>query len=143
MDNQNQFKGWAKVEVMGHQSHVGMVTTEVYGQAVLFRIDTPEIPEREETLKYPEYVGGAYCPKGTIVKRPKLDAVSVLVGSASIYRMTPCTEEVAVLEAERMTNRPLMLVRLPEGMALPAPTSERNDEDDFTDEAERRMERGA
>lgn len=131
MENQNQFSGYAKVEVMGHQSHVGMVTTEVYGQAVLFRIDSPEIPEREETLQYPERVGDCYCPKGTIVKRPKIESVSVLVGSASIYRLTPCTEEVARIEAERTTNRPLLLVRLPEGVALPAPSNEdRDDEDD-------------
>ena len=41
-ENQAEFKGWAKVEVMGHQSHIGYVTTEAYGQAVLFRIDRPE-----------------------------------------------------------------------------------------------------
>ena len=27
---------------MGHPNHIGYVTTEAYGQAVLFRIDRPE-----------------------------------------------------------------------------------------------------
>lgn len=166
MENQNTFRGWATCEVMGHQSHAGFVTTEVYGQAVLFRIDTPELPESEETLAYPERVGDAYCPKGTVVKRPKLEAVSVLVGSSSIYRLTPCTEEVAILAHKSTTHRPLLLVRLPEGVALPAPLEidhsytccgaskedghtltcsnydEDEDQEGYVDEEVTRMERG-
>ena len=46
-ENQASFSGWAKVEVMGHQSHIGFVRTEAYGQAVMFRIHTPELPVRE------------------------------------------------------------------------------------------------
>lgn len=137
MEAQNSFSGWAKVEVMGHQSHVGLVTTEAYGQAVLFRIDSPEIPEREKTLEYSAYVGEKYCPKGTVVKFPKVESVSVLVGSASIYRITPCTEEVARIEAERSTQRPLLLVRLPEDIALPAPVPDEEDEDDLEDDFDR------
>jgi hypothetical protein len=44
---QAQFNGWARVEVMGHQTHIGYVRTEAYGAAVLFRVDTPDLPERE------------------------------------------------------------------------------------------------
>ena len=40
---QAEFKGWAKVEVMGRQSHVGYVETQAFGGAVLFRINHPEI----------------------------------------------------------------------------------------------------
>ena len=29
---QAQFNGWAKVEVMGHQTHIGYVRTEAYGK---------------------------------------------------------------------------------------------------------------
>jgi hypothetical protein len=119
-DNQAEFKGWARVEVMGHQSHVGYVTTEAYGQAVLFRIDRPEIPEAEETLAGPEWVGEQRCPAGTIVKRPKLEAATVLVGSGSIYRMIPCTEAVAMKAIRESERRPLILVKLPEVAQLPA-----------------------
>ncbi len=51
--SQAEFTGWARVEILGHQSHVGYVRTEAYGQAVLFRIDTPELPEREYVLTEP------------------------------------------------------------------------------------------
>ena len=73
-ENQAEFKGWAKVEVMGHQSHIGYVTTEAYGQAVLFRIDRPEVAECEQTLEETEWVGDQRCPAGTIVKHGKLEA---------------------------------------------------------------------
>jgi hypothetical protein len=53
---QAQFNGWAKVEVMGHQTHIGFVKTEAYGQAVMFRVDTPELPAREYVLTEPAYV---------------------------------------------------------------------------------------
>ena len=52
---QAQFNGWARVEVMGHQTHIGYVRTEAYGAAVLFRVDTPELPEREYVLESPEW----------------------------------------------------------------------------------------
>lgn len=61
-ENQAEFKGWAKVEVMGHQSHIGYVTTEAYGQAVLFRIDRPELPECEQTLEAPLHFGLDFGP---------------------------------------------------------------------------------
>lgn len=46
---QAKFEGWAIVEMMGHRQEVGYVTTEAYGQAVLFRVDSPDIPERDYT----------------------------------------------------------------------------------------------
>jgi hypothetical protein len=118
--NQAEFHGWAKVEVMGHQSHVGLVTTEAYGQAVLFRIDQPEVPEAEETLEVSDWVGEQRCPAGTVVKRPKIEAHTVLVGAQSIYRIIPCSEAAAMRAIRENQRRPLMLVRLPEGKALAA-----------------------
>ncbi len=117
-DNQASFSGWAKVEVMGHQSHVGFVTTEAYGQAVLFRIDQPEILEAEETLTQADWVGEQLCPAGTVVKRPRIEAATVLVGSGSIYRIVPCSEDVAMRAIRNNQRRPLMLVRY----ALEAPS---------------------
>ncbi len=118
--DQATFKGWARVEVMGHQSHVGYVTTEAYGAAVLFRIDQPEILESEETLTESTWIGNSTLPPGTVVKRGPIEAVSVLVGAGSIYRIIPCTEEVArkaILENQR---RPLIAVKLPGAKALTA-----------------------
>lgn len=112
--NQAKFSGWARVEVMGHQSHIGFVTTEAYGQAVMFRVDSPQIPETEETLSETDWVGDTRVPAGTVVKRGGINASSVLVGSGSIYRIIPCTEAVALHAISSGARRPLSLVRLPE-----------------------------
>ena len=134
---QSNFNGYARVEVMGHQTHIGYVRTEAYGQAVMFRIDTPELPEREYTLKEPEYVTvtladnlsrSHWAPAGTVVKRLARPAVSVLVGAGSIYRIIPCTEEAALRAIDETTRPKLILVALPEGKALEAPRDEPEDE---------------
>lgn len=118
--NQAEFKGWARVEVMGHQSHTGYVTTEAYGAAVLFRIDQPEIPEAEELLSEDQWIGNATLPAGTVVQRGRIEAVSVLVGAGSIYRIIPCTKEVAEKVIRENQRRPLIAVKLPGAKALTA-----------------------
>lgn len=123
-ESQSSFEGWAKVEVMGHQSHIGFVKTETYGGAVLFRVDTPPMPEREHTLARPDFASGEYCPIGTVVKRKGRDPVSVLVGAGSIYRIIPCTEAAALEAIDREQRAELMLVRLPEGKAIAAPSGD-------------------
>jgi hypothetical protein len=122
-DKQAQFNGWARVEVMGHQSHIGFVRTEAYGQAVLFRIDTPELPEREFVLEEPAYVDGRWTPEGAKVRRAASDGVSVLVGAGSIYRIVPCTEEAALKAIESAVRAELKLVSVPPDKALPEPQS--------------------
>lgn len=91
-EQQAQFNGWAKVEVMGHQTHIGYVRTEAYGQAVMFRIDQPEFPARQYTLEAPAYVDGKWTLAGAKVERAATQGYSVLVGAGSIYRIIPCTE---------------------------------------------------
>ncbi len=131
MADQNEFKGWARVEVMGHQSHIGYVTTEAYGQAVLFRIDQPAIPGGEETLKRPEWVGDVYAGIGSLVQRQPIESVSVLVGSGSIYRIVPCDEATAMAAIRAGQRRPLSVVTLVPGNMLSAP---KEDLDDFCGE---------
>ncbi len=120
-EQQAQFNGWARVEVMGHQTHIGYVRTEAYGQAVMFRIDTPEFPEREYTLEEPAYVDSRWTPKGAKVKRSATPGCSVMVGAGSIYRICPCDEAAALKAIEIGQRAELKLISLPEGMALPAP----------------------
>jgi hypothetical protein len=43
--------------MMGHQQEIGFVTTQAFGQAVLFRVDQPELLERKIVLKRPELHG--------------------------------------------------------------------------------------
>lgn len=122
---QAQFNGWARVEVMGHQTHIGFVRTEAYGQAVMFRIDTPELPAREYILEEPAYVdvsenGRQWMRAGAKVQRAATPGCSVLVGAGSIYRIIPCTE-AAALKAIESTQRPeLKLIELPPQAALAA-----------------------
>jgi hypothetical protein len=113
------FEGWALVEIFGHQKEVGFVTTEAYGTAVLFRCDTPELPEREYTLESPEYAkdesGTRWCPTGTKVRRQISPAKTRLIGPGAIYSITPCTEDVARRAIEEVIRRPLILLEMPKG----------------------------
>lgn len=124
---QASFEGWAIVEMMGHRREIGFVTTQAFGQAVLFRVDTPELPEREFVLESPEYAAHngdrqRWCPTGTKVKRTASPAKSCLVAPSSLYAINPCSEQAAIAAIERSVRRPLIALELPEQAALsPAP----------------------
>lgn len=105
---------------MGHQTHIGFVKTEAYGQAVMFRVDVPQLPERQYVLESPEYVDGKWTPIGATVVRAASEGHSVLVGAGSIYRILPCTEAAAMRAAESAIRSELKLISLPEAKALPA-----------------------
>lgn len=119
---QARFEGWAIVDVLGHQRYVGYVTTEAYGQAVLFRVDVPALEERERTTKRPGYAAdGRYLPAGTVVKEGAVSGYTKLIGSGSIYAISPCTKEAALEAVEQTQVRPLMQITLPPERALSAP----------------------
>jgi hypothetical protein len=127
MDTQpieGKFEGWAIVELFGHQREVGYVTSQVFGTAILFRIDTPELPEREYSLERPEQVKheGVYlwATVGSKVKRASVPAKTKLVGPSAIYAMTPTTEETARMAIERLIVPPLILLELAKAKMLPA-----------------------
>jgi hypothetical protein len=117
-EQQASFTGWAKVEIMGHQSHIGFVRTEAYGQAVLFRIDVPSLPEREFVLEDPEYIENRWTPAGSKVQRPAIEGTSVLVGSGSIYRMLPCSEAAAMKAIESLARPQLKIIELAQQKAI-------------------------
>ncbi len=104
------------VELMGHQREIGFVTTEAYGQAVMFRIDTPELPEREFVLTAPEYIDegdvSRWVPAGSKVKRAAIPARSRLVAPGALYAINPCTQEAARTALERNICRALILVEV-------------------------------
>lgn len=134
-EQQNEFKGFARVEVMGHQTHIGYVETQAFGGVVLFRIDQPALPEEEEALKRATWIGDTLAAVGSVVKREAVPPVSVLVGAASIYRIIPCDEE-AMKEAVRQSAvRPLHIVKLAEAKLISAANvSREQDEDDEQEE---------
>ncbi len=108
---------------MGHQTHIGFVRTEAYGQAVMFRVDAPGLPEREFVLEAPEYVEGHWTPAGAKVKRMEREGCTVLIGAGSIYRIVPCTEAAALHAIERSSPAAMKLISLPEQKALTAAES--------------------
>jgi YHS domain-containing protein len=117
---QSQFKGWAVIEIMGHTRAAGFVTSDYFGNACLFRIDTPELPEREFVLKQPEYVSGKWIHAGATVKRPASEPRTKLIGPSSIFSLNPCTEELARAAIEEIYPRPLILLRLPDSKQIEA-----------------------
>lgn len=138
---QAQFNGWARVEVMGHQTHIGFVRTEAYGQAVMFRIDTPELPEREYVLEEPAYVTEApglrrWVQAGAKVKRVARPGCSVLVGAGSIYRIIPCTEGAALKAIDSAERAELNLIELPPQQALAEAVEHSEEDEEFEREKE-------
>lgn len=121
---QSHFDGWAVVDVLGHQRYVGYVTTEAYGQAVMFRIDVPRLEALERVTKGPEYIqgSGVYVPAGTVMKEGAVEGYTKLIGAGSIYSITPCTQEAALAAVEETQHRPLMSAQLPPARTLPGLT---------------------
>jgi len=68
LEKQNEFNGWAKVEINGHNTHIGQVTTQVFGAAVLFRIDQPEIPEDSRVSDHDGYISGRFVTERRLRK---------------------------------------------------------------------------
>ena len=141
---QAAFEGWAIVEIFGHQKAIGFVTTEAYGSACLFRVDTPELPEREYTLLRPSYTSSpddpstrAWTASGAKVKRLASPASSQLLGPGSIYRLIPCTEEVAREAIEDLIPRPrILLAPAPKAQPLQVSWPEVDEEEETAVEEE-------
>lgn len=142
MDEQKQaeFNDWAIVEVMGHHRYAGYVTTQAYGQAVLFRVDVPEIKGGEFILEKPDWVGGQWCPAGTKAERPTTPGYTKLIGAGSIYAITPCTEKAALKAVESLQQRPLKLIEIPSAKALAAAVDGEHDFEIEEDDHEEEME---
>jgi hypothetical protein len=78
---------WAIVELMGHVKSAGMVSEETHFGTVLLRLD---VPASDGNQPRTEFYGGS-----------------------SIYRLTPCTEEVAMLVLKRSTPVQIVPYELP------------------------------
>lgn len=113
METQSTFEGWAIVEVFGHQTFAGYVTTQYFGAAAMFRIDVPKLEARERATTAPSYIGNDYMPAGTIVKEGAVEGYSKLFGLGAIYGVTPSTKEAVLATVERLQRRPLMEARPP------------------------------
>lgn len=110
-----KFDEWAVVEIMGHRRFAGKVTEQAMGGASFIRIDVPEI-----TL-----------PTGDV-----LPAFTKLFGAASIYCISPCTEETARLFAASIRAEGFSRYEVPriEARAATVGTDEQPD-DDYDDDS--------
>lgn len=89
------FTGYAIVEILGHQRCSGYVETVAFGSVVMFKVVQTELPAQEQILQHNQYVNGEYIPGGSKV-RVSRERAETYIGAASVYRMTPCTEEEVV-----------------------------------------------
>jgi hypothetical protein len=128
-----KFEGWAVVEIFGHQRYAGFVTTEQFGQAAMFRVDVPPLPERERVTKGYEYAGGQNLPPGSTVKELGIPGYSKLFGVGAIYALTPCDQATAEKVLAQMQPRKLQLVKLGEQRALQVDWPDDNIVDDIND----------
>jgi len=109
----SNFEGWAVLEIFGHQRYAGHVSTQIFGTAVMFRIDVPALKERERLTKRPGYIEGTYAPAGTLIKEGEVQGYTKLFGVGAIYALTPCTQETAIKAVEEMQPRPMMILSIP------------------------------
>ena len=102
-----KFDIWGILDMMGHQRLAGRVTEETIGGASLLRVDIPE-------------VNG-------------IPAWTTYVSAASLYQMTPVTEELARSMAAKIGKMPITFYDLPQQWrekiqsspaGLPAPDDE-------------------
>lgn len=93
------WEGWAHVEMMGHQSVTGYVTTLYFGNVAMLHVAQPAIDRKRVLARggYDQSQSGVatYYPAGTEVHQQR-QAAETLVPVASLYRLTPLTEAAAV-----------------------------------------------
>jgi hypothetical protein len=102
-----KFDEWAFVEIMGHKRYAGKVTEQAVGGASFVRIDVPEV---------------------VLLDGEKLAPFTKLFGAASIYCISPCTEETAKAFAASIRAEGFSRYEAPR---LPAPSAAATDEDPF------------
>lgn len=124
-----KFEGWAVIEMFGHSREAGYVTTAYFGAGALFRVDVPELPEREVTLERPEYIGNVLAHKGSKVLRCSVQGRTRFIGPGAVYAMNPCTHEAVLKAIEAMTPRDVKVIELVSARQL-ATTLPGEDEDD-------------
>lgn len=102
------FESWAVIEIMGHDRYAGRVTERAIGGCSFVQIDVPAVNGREGYTK--------------------------LFGSAAIFSITPCTEEVAKAVAERIEHRGISPVGLPNSHPPQTAAIAHDDLDDLDDD---------
>jgi hypothetical protein len=103
-ETDKKFEEWAVVEIMGRKRFAGFVSEHAMGGTSFVRVDVPAIN----------------LPNGDV-----LPPFTKLFGAASIYCISPCTEESARAFAASIRSESFSRYEIP---ALPAPRSVRANE---------------
>lgn len=91
MTDKESFDQWAVVDVMGHQRYVGRVTEQVIAGTGFVRVDVP-----------------------TVVRSGReLPGWTKLIGTNSIYAISPVTEEIAKAMVAERNDAPISPYDLP------------------------------
>jgi hypothetical protein len=131
---QEKFDSWAIVELMGHRRIAGRVSEQAIGGASLLRIDVPECPE------IPAHEVERWGARHVVPAQPEIPAYTQFYGVASVYCLTPTTEEIARRVTQQQRERPVALfdasaVRTAQTLSLPtAPADSENSDDDLEEE---------
>lgn len=113
MDHEtSKFEGWALIELFGHSREAGYVVTEYFGAGVLFRVEVPELPEREVTLTRPEWIDGKMAGVGSKILRSGVQGRTRFIGPGAVYAMNPCSQDAAIKVIESMSPREVKVVDL-------------------------------
>lgn len=133
----SKFEGWAVVEMFGHMREAGYVSTEYFGTGALFRVEVPELPEREVTLTRPQWIDNELCDTGSKISRAKVEGRTRFIGPGAIYALNPCSKDAAFSALESMTSRETKIVELVKRKELATTLpGEPQDEETYEDESE-------
>jgi len=104
---------WAVIELFGHQTAAGKLSTQVLGAACLIRLDVPEITR-------------LVCRYGSRTDDDRLQKVTTpahtrFFGVGAIYSINPCSEETARAQLARIGNPPIVQMEVERIKLLKAP----------------------
>jgi hypothetical protein len=104
-ETDKKFEEWAVVEIMGRKRFAGFVSEHAMGGTSFVRVDVPQV---------------------TLPSGQTLPPFTKLFGAASIYCISPCTEDAAKAFAATIRAESFSRYEIP---ALPAPRYELDDDD--------------
>ena len=81
IEQTQKFEGWCIIELMGHNTIAGYVSEQALGGAALIRVDVPECSEQPAYTK--------------------------LFSGSAVYGITPTTEDIAKVAAQKLAVRPV------------------------------------
>lgn len=102
MEVDKGFESWAIIELFGHNTIAGFVSEQEIGGSSFVRVDVPETKEQPKFTKF--------------------------FGHGAIYAITPTTEDIAKIAAEKIIMRPVSY------WIVPDPTRELPEPDEMEDE---------